>query len=194
MKEAFQALLDPKGKYGFWGIAVLALIGIALLVLPGFFLDGNKQEPFQVRGEERPQALSSSHTLSQLENSLAKQVGDILCQVQGAGDVVVSVTLEAGYEKEFARNVNSDSSTVQEYDNAGGSRTTTTSNDKSEVVFAQNQSQALVAREIGPKIRGVLIVAEGAGDSEVKRQLGQAVQAILNVPAHRIMVLTKESR
>jgi len=38
----------------------------------------------------------------------------------------------------------------------------------------------------------VLIVAEGAFDSKVKMELSQAVEALLGVEPHRVMVLTAE--
>lgn len=192
MSEIYKSLLDPKGKFGFWGIIVLVALGLALLVVPGQFI--GKEKPTPEQKTALPQASVEVSSLSSLEASLARQVSEILQQVEGAGGVSVSVTLEAGCEQDFAKNTTSDSSTIQENDNAGGNRMTTTVNQRTEVVFAQNGSQPLVVKEKGPQIKGVLVVAEGAADSEVKLKLSHAVQAMLKVPAHRIMVLTKESR
>lgn len=192
MNEFYKTLLNPRGKYGFWGIGLMVLLGVALITVPGLFLQKSKPvlPPAEVSG--RPEY--SGYSLSQLENSLAQQVSQILSQVQGAGKVVVTVTLEAGPEQQFAQNITDDRSTIEEKDATGGTRTTITVNSRAEVVLAQGRGDPLVAKEIGPKIKGVLVVAEGAGDGEIKSRLGHAVQALLNLPAHRVMVLPKESR
>ena len=46
-----------------------------------------------------------------------------------------------------------------------------------------------VTRETAPEIEGVLVVAQGAGSSSVKTEIYEAVQALFNVPAHKIKVL-----
>ncbi len=197
MNEFYKTLLNPKGKFGIWGIVFLVLVGILLMIVPSFFLNdrnsaGRPAEPLNmVRAED---SSASSSPISTLEENLAQQISNILSQVEGAGTVAVSVTLEAGPETDYAENVTSDTSTIEEKDTSGGTRTTATVNNKAEVVFAQNQNNPLVIKEKGAQIRGVLVVAEGAKDSEIKIKLNRAVQAMLNLPAHRIMVLPKESR
>ena len=42
--------------------------------------------------------------------------------------------------------------------------------------------------EYYPKIKGVVIVADGAGDNQVKTDIYQAAKAVLNVSASRIEV------
>lgn len=197
MNEFYKTLLNPKGKFGIWGIVILVLAGIALMIVPGVFL--NKNDAAQKSGEPiNPIKIADSSSTSSpvlaLEKSLSQQISNILSQVEGAGNVSVSVSLEAGPETDFAENVTSDTSTIEEKDTSGGTRTTSTMNNKTEVVFAQNQNNPLIIKEKGAQIRGVLVVAEGARDSEIKIKLNHAVQAMLNLPAHRIMVLTKESR
>ncbi|MCR4442226.1 MAG: hypothetical protein QHH10_08570 [Peptococcaceae bacterium] len=192
MSQLYKTVFDPKGKFGIWGIGLMVLLGITLLVIPGLFLGKEKAAPAPIQIQEKSEITASS--LARLESALALQVSQILSQVEGAGKVAVSLTLDAGYEQDFARNVTNDSSTVEERDTAGGTRSTTTLNQKTEVVFAQGGGNALVTKEIGPKIRGVLIVAEGARDSEVKAKLIRAARALLDVPAHRVLVLPKESR
>lgn len=187
----YKTIMDNKGKRGIWGIALLIILGVALLVVPGLFL-GNK--PSVSLQENVPKQQDTISSLALIENELARQISSALNQVEGAGAVTVSVSLETGYQQEYVRNITQDASTVQEQDNAGGIRNTNTSNQRTEVVFIQNGEEALVAAEKNPVIRGVLVVAEGAGDSEMKMKLSKAVQTLLNVPAHRVMVITKKRR
>jgi len=192
MNELYRTLLNPKGKFGIWGTVLMVVLGISLLVLPGIFLD--KGGSVQPQGDTLEKPGTVSYSLAQLENDIALQAAQILTQVEGAGKVAVSVTLQAGVEQAFAQDVTDDKSTVEERDSGGGIRSTTTENKRVETVFAQGGSRPLVVKEIGPTIKGVLVVAEGAKDGEIKSRLTRAVQAMLNVPAHRVMVLPKESR
>lgn len=187
----YKTIRDYKGKRGIWGIALLIVLGVILLVAPGLFL-GN--EPSVSLPENVPKLTDTANSLALIETELASQISSALNQVEGAGAVTVSVSLETGYQQEYVRNITQDASTIQEQDNAGGIRNTNTSNQRTEVVFTKNGGEALVAAEKNPAIRGVLVVAEGAGDSEMKMKLSKAVQTLLNVPAHRVMVITKKRR
>ncbi len=190
MKEFYQVLVNPKGKYGIWGIVVFVLLGIALMTVPGLFL--HSKQPVGTSEQASPGAetqVVSAGSLAKLEISLAEQVCSILSKVEGAGRVSVSVTLENGFEKEYALDVTKDSSIIEEKDTNGGVRTTNDTNHKAEVVIAQGRNEPLVIKEIGPKIKGVLVVSEGAKESEIREKLGRAVQTMLNLPAHRVMVL-----
>lgn len=192
MSELYKTLLNPKGKYGIWGIAILLLFGIALMVVPGLFL-GEEKIVQSTKGIEADNT-SIKSSLSQLEDNLASRISVILSQVKGAGEVSVSLSLETGVKQEFAQNVDDSKSCVEEKDNNGGIRITNENNKKVEVVFAQNGQGPVVIEEIAPRIKGVLVVAEGASDSEVKVKLSRAVCAMLNIPAHRVMVLPRERR
>ena len=194
MKEFFQVLVNPKGKLGIWGIGILVLLGVALMIVPGLFLSSTT--PVGTSEQTIPSAstqVAQGGSLLQLERSVAEQVSSILCRVEGAGKVSVSVTLENGLEREYAVNVTNDHSTIEEKDENGAIRTTNDKNYKTEAVFAQGRSEPLVIKEMGPKIKGVLVVSEGAKDSEIRSKLGRAVQTMLNLPAHRVMVLPGES-
>lgn len=192
MNELYKTILNPRGKFGVWGIVVLVVFGLSLLVFPGVFLEkgSSGQQPIQVPEK----AHTMSYSLSRLENEIALQAARILSQVEGAGEVEVSVSLQAGIEQAFAENSTNDKSVIEEKDSGGGMRLTTTENSRVDTVFAQNSGEPVVVKELGPVIKGVLVVAEGAKDAKTKSQLTRAVRAMLNVPAHRVLVLSKESR
>lgn len=46
-------------------------------------------------------------------------------------------------------------------------------------------------REIKPQVRGVIVVAEGAEDIEVKMRLYDAVKTVLQVSGDRVQVYAK---
>lgn len=191
MNGIYKSILEYKGKRSAWVIVLLILLGTALLIVPGLFL---QNEAYTSSGENVPEQLVSTNSLVEIEGALAQQISAALNQIEGAGAVVVSVSLETGYKQEYVQNITQDATTVQEQDNTGGTRNTSTTNQRTEVVFTQNGEKALVAAEKTPEVRGVLIVAEGARDSDIKMKLSKAVQTLLNVPAHRVMVISKERR
>lgn len=142
-KEFYQALLDPKGKLGIWGIATVILVGILLMIVPGF-LGGNAETAL-------PREQLREIKEFGLEEALSKQAEEILSQVQGIGNVAV-------------------------------------------FVFAQGRSDPIILKEKEPQIKGVLVVAEGAGNVAIKGQLSKTVQSLFALPAHRVMILPMKGR
>jgi stage III sporulation protein AG len=126
-----------------------------------------------------------------LENRLAA----VLSQIDGIGQVKVSISLAAGTQKVFATNQKSNRRDITERDERGGTRTTAENTEDEELVLlqssGQNPGQPLLVQEVNPQISGVLVVAEGAGDARVREELTQTVQVVLNVPAHKIRVMPK---
>ena len=53
------------------------------------------------------------------------------------------------------------------------------------------ESPVIIGEEI-PEVAGVLVVATGAFDSKVKMELANAVEALLGVASHRVVVLAAE--
>jgi stage III sporulation protein AG len=199
MKEFYKTLLNPQGKFGIWGIAALICIGIALMVLPGLFLGEEEQlglgeEMDGVYERETSNVAGSSASLLSMEETLAKQAQSILSQVDGVGVVAVSVTLATGAEHDLACNGTSRKSVIEEKDSGGGTRITTESDEQMEYVLTQGRGEPLILKEKAPEIKGVLVVAEGAKDVQIKIQLSRAVQSLFDLPAHRVMILPKESR
>ena len=52
-----------------------------------------------------------------------------------------------------------------------------------------NGNEPYVTMEKMPEIEGIIIVAQGGGDGTVATNITSAVEALLNVPAHKIKIL-----
>jgi stage III sporulation protein AG len=52
--------------------------------------------------------------------------------------------------------------------------------------------EPMVVKEVYPKVRGVIVTADGGGNSAVRSAVSEAVTASLDVPAHRICIFKKE--
>lgn len=101
----------------------------------------------------------------------------ILSEIDGAGNVSVMVTYYGGTEQSLAYETKSD--------NNKDSR----SEDKTAVMSG---SSPMIVQELYPKVKGVIVVAQGAGDISVKRELTEAVTAAMGVGASRVKVYKSE--
>ena len=128
------------------------------------------------------------------EKVLEERVQAALEQVAGVGKVTVAISLTAGPRKEYAVNTSKDAREISEKDERGGTRVTSERNESGQVVLlsgSQGAGSPVVVREMGPEIKGVLVIAEGASDARVREELMRAVQTVLAVPAYRIQVLPR---
>jgi stage III sporulation protein AG len=106
------------------------------------------------------------------------------------------VFLGSGPRYEYARRTTGDTRTTQETDRGGTSHVTSEQHEEGEVTVMRGagggEDQPVVVVTHLPEVDGVLIVASGAGDPEVRAELTLAVETALHLPAHRVRVLTKE--
>ena len=116
---------------------------------------------------------------------LETKLGNVLSQVAGAGKVSVMVTLENSGEIIIA------TSTEEKTNISSGSSNSTQSNTKVEAPVIVDD-QPLIVMEYYPKIKGVLVVAQGASSVKVRLELLKAVQTVVDVDANQIEILVGE--
>ena len=49
-----------------------------------------------------------------------------------------------------------------------------------------------IIQELTPSVEGVLVVAEGAGNATVKKQIQQTIEALFGLDAHKISIMKME--
>lgn len=187
--------LSPAERRRLVWIAAAGLLGVALL-LAAQFLDDPGAE---IRTDSPPpgavlsgRPMTGPHAdLADLEAALSERLVEVLSDIEGAGRVTAWVTVDAGAERVFARESDDTRRLTRETDAQGGRR-------EVEEVSSQSQLAAAAAGDGGPPvvsvraghIRGVLVVAQGAADPQVRMRLQRAVEAVLGVPAHRVQVIS----
>lgn len=119
---------------------------------------------------------------------LEKKLEKILGQIKGAGKVNVMVTLDETTEKIPAVNKTENQEKTNEEDSQGGVREIKREDSSVQVVTKGNDGSILVLKEIKPKVKGVIVVAEGAYDIEVKEQLYEAVKTALGISGNKVEV------
>ncbi|MDI3317445.1 MAG: stage III sporulation protein AG [Bacillota bacterium] len=120
---------------------------------------------------------------------LADRLGATLETVRGAGRVRVQVTLESGPRNLYVMEEHSQTSTTQETDSSGGRRQESQTDRQLTLPASAAGGSAPVQAVDEPRVRGVLVVASGAGDPVVRDELARAVQTLLGVPLYRVAVV-----
>ena len=122
-----------------------------------------------------------------LENRLT----DLLSQMAGVGEVKVMITLKASHELVVEKEQSVRHSSTHENDSQGGSRIVSETDSGEETVYHTegSSSEPYVIKTLPPKIEGVLVVAEGAGNGTVNRTIVETVQALFGVEAHKVKVV-----
>lgn len=163
----------------------LAIIGVAAVALVAFILTTTfNGSPSAGSSNDIGQPASESSGEAELETRLEA----ILSQVEGAGKVKALVTYEAGEEIVPAVKTGTQSNNTNGSGQSGGS--TSLQKDSEPVVMqGSNGIEPMVLLTKEPVIRGVLVVAEGATELDVRIRLLQAVQVALQLEPSRIEVL-----
>lgn len=166
----------------------LGLLGIIMLIV-GSFYESSSTMPNPVTPTETVKSTPAVNR--SYEEALESKLGNLLAQIKGAGAVSVSITLEKSGKQEHARNITKESKTIQEKDNTGGIRTTTETKESEQVLLSKENGadRPVMVQETKPVIKGVLVVAEGASDSNIKSSLTKAVAAGLGIPSYKVTVL-----
>ncbi|HBQ27878.1 MAG TPA: hypothetical protein DD719_00350 [Desulfotomaculum sp.] len=187
-KEVYPPKLQKKQL---WWLACLVILGIILI------LSGNGKSTSKNTSSKDPkEKVMSSYgsVMAREEETMARQLEQMLSQVAGAGKVKVTVRLTSSTQQEYAVNTTSGRKTTEEKDQGGGNRLTTENTDQGQVVLIHNgqEEKPVVEKEQAARVEGVLVVAEGASEPYVKASLFQATRVALGAAPQKIIILPKE--
>ena len=186
IKGRWKSLLGKSGKS--WGIMLIIGLLLAVIVWPTSTEDEGENSK-----SEQPQAGSAQGTGSlTYEEQLEEKLAAVLSKVKGAGKVSVMITLECSSELVLQVDESQNSGTVHEEDSVGGVRDSSESSYSKDTVQSGSDDSPYVIKEINPKVSGVLVIAEGAGSAAIKNEIYEAVEALFNLPVHKIKVLEAE--
>ncbi|HHV26222.1 stage III sporulation protein AG [Anaerosalibacter bizertensis] len=166
-------------------LLIILIVGIMLLITASLFKDNKKEETTKKDNIEKEIKESDMEDYAYV---LERKLEKILSQIKGAGNVDVMITLDETTEKIPAVNKTENQEKTSEEDSQGGVREINREDSTLQVVTKGNEGSILVLKEIKPKIKGVIIVAEGAYDIEVKEQLYEAVKTVLDVSGNKVEV------
>jgi stage III sporulation protein AG len=197
MWQVFKGLIDGNSsadnrKRTTQNIIVLAGLGVVLMILSNYF----KAEPevsnvLPVTNAEKQMEVVESNEEKKMEQRLQTK----LEQLPGVGRVDVMIVFDASKQLVIQQNIENNQQVTEEQDRNGATRQIHEQSKQSQTVMQQSSGnqQPLVVQTIQPKVRGVLIIAEGAERQAVKQMILEAVRKGLDVRLSAISILPSEA-
>ena len=136
--------------------------------------------------DSKASSVKTTEEVASTEEDIEERLNEILSMVEGAGKVEVVIYYES--TSELVPAFSEDTSTAASSNGDSSSNTTSQQSDVA-TVKSGSDTEALIIKEIVPGVKGVIVVAEGAGDIGVRLDLLSAVTTLLDVSADKVEVL-----
>lgn len=193
LEKIFPKIKEKKGRRGIENLVIFFIVGVIIIIVSSSFK--SPKETKDVRQNMTNNNLSfterSIDELDELESRLEK----LLSHIEGAGQVSVMITRISDGEVVHAFNQSEETRAVEE--RKDGELSTKIDESKFDYQMVLTDSgiggkTPVVIKKTEPILRGVVVVADGAGNPVVKQNITQAVEALLELPVHRIKVLKRK--
>ncbi len=167
VNELPKKILAGLKKYKY--AVLVVLLGVALMLLPF----GKKEETPEAEVQEDPL------TDEAYAQTLEQRLEDMLCQVSGAGQVRVMLTLQTGSRTEYQTDTQISDSGTQSQE------------ERKTVILSEGSAydKAAVSAVQYPRFQGALILCQGADQSTVRLSLVNAVAALTGLSSGQITVI-----
>lgn len=192
MLEKFKELFNPKNqRKAASNLVILLFAGAIVLLLSNFLLPGkdatSKLTP-KVREDGKGEQYVSNLTEENYANNIELRLEEILKKIKGVGDVHVMITFEDTAEKVPVFNTTQIIERTDEKDAQGGTREVTREDLSQQIAFSSGSDSLMILKETKPRVRGVIVVAEGAENIEIKEKLYSAVKTVLGIAGNKVEI------
>jgi stage III sporulation protein AG len=193
MKRLKEMLEGKNRKKLVENTVIVIIIGVIVIIAASTFLNGSKDSgASQPPAGEQENIQTAALTQAGSGDSTEDELAAILSKIQGVGRVEVMITYVSGKESVPAYDTRKNESSTDEKDSGGGTRSISQGEYDSSVVYEDRQGggkSPVILKEMQPVVKGVLVVADGAGSPEVKERICSAVQVLMDIPIHKIQVV-----
>ncbi|KHF39545.1 stage III sporulation protein AG [Halalkalibacter okhensis] len=211
-KQWLQALFKKpengkKKRMPFHYILLLGCVGIALMITGNLLTNpaGDEEQSLPVFSEEeedaetvfgRDTSSAEPNSMQDYEMRYENQLKEVLEQIVGVSDVNVMVNLANTERNVYERNTNEKQQNTDETDREGGTRKVEDISRDEQLVITRNgdKEEPILVEQEKPTVRGVLVVAKGVENAQVKSWVVEAVSRSLDVPSHRVSVMPKKTK
>lgn len=154
-------------------LLVLILLGLLLAVIA---VPVEKQESAKEPEEVLPEESEASET--DYGRHMEERLEELLRNVEGVGQVQVMLTWKGSGEKQVEKDL---SVTAEE-------------SDEKTIYEEHGSSERIpyVTSETNPEVEGVLVIAQGGGNSRIRQEILEAAQALFGIDAHKIKIMKME--
>lgn len=154
-------------------LIVSAFVIIIFLFLTEFFNNSEKE----IVSKENTEIYS----LQYIEKT-EKELENLLENINGAGEVKVMITLENCYENVFAKGY------AEKNDNKTDSQKNESEEEYIIIKNGSNNEECLVVKVYEPTVKGVAVIAQGAGNTQVRNAITQTVCALFDISTAKVSV------
>lgn len=166
-------------------LGIFLILAVIVLIVINTLFDNNNNN----KNVNLVQTVSNKDNVVS-DTNLERKLEGILSKISGAGKVSVMISYSNEVLKQPMTDVKTTTTVVSEKDSNGGERKTEETSTEESVIYEQNGNSKtpMLKQNVLPTIIGVIVVADGAGNTSVKESLIRAVTAAVDVPDHRIQV------
>jgi stage III sporulation protein AG len=169
----------------------LGLLGMILIFAGNLF---NAKENSETETEL---SVPSSENIEEnsYETKLGKDLEEIVSSIKGVGKSKVQIMFKEGIEFEYEYDIDNNNKITNENDQNGGERRIEEDKIQRDLVIIKDSSgneKAVIKKERLPDVTGILIVAEGSENSEIKYKIYKSISELLDLPLYKINVLPFE--
>jgi stage III sporulation protein AG len=184
---------QKKGRRGIENLVIILILGVIIIIVASSFFS---EDDVTAKEDKLQQtvAITSQQPLDEIME-LEQRLVQILSEIEGAGHVKVMITGVSDGEVVHAFNQIEQSSLQEEHNEDGVVNKTDEIRREQELVFMDGDSGErvpVVTKKYRPEIKGVVVVADGAGSSVVRQNITNAVEVLMGLPVHRIQVLKRK--
>ena len=163
-------------------VVVWIIIGAILFLIISSFWGESKEKP---KPKESQVMEVREMEIDSYVEKLEERLKETLQKISGTGQVSVFINIEDSGERVLA----SDRSQKNQEDVDDAVEASRMEEESHVILWEQDGAETpYVVKERFPIPTGVLVVAEGAADAEVRQEIYEAVRAIFGLPAHRIKI------
>ena len=162
-------------------LLIVVLFGMLLLVIS---IPTAKEEPVLEKNLKKEEQMIP-------EENPEQRLKEVLQKIKGVGRVEILITYEDKGRLVVEKDEIVSEELIEEADSSGGQRKTTTVQQEYRTIYRDDETPYVI-REIAPKVEGVLVVAEGGGNIETKKQITTAIEALFGLEAHKISIMKME--
>lgn len=214
MKESWKQWLKEKGMEKWLkrdNLIILVLAGILLFIIALPTKSSDKTSDGKQGEEAKNQAFMNEKNNSygneniaydelyayagfsedEYRKKLEQELEAILANTYGVGKVRTMITLSCSPEIVIEKENRYSRSQTNETDSEGGSRIVTQIEEQESAVYKTEGSSATpyVVKTLFPRVKGVVVVAQGAGKGSVDKNITEIVQALFDLEANEVKVV-----
>ena len=165
---------------------ILGIFGVLLLVIAMPVEKAQKKDSGMTQTQPAAEDETAESGRERADDSIAElesRLEETLSLIDGAGQVRVMITMKDTGEKVVEKDV------TCRADAASDGSQNTEQSQSSVYTRDGNAETPYISNEMTPQVEGVLVVAQGGGNSMVKQNILQSVMALFPLEAHKITIV-----